>query len=95
MEFARSVLKCCRPIATSNFAQTQIASLERRKSFNMKSSEYFFIGLIPGLAAGFVCGLIVMDMGAKTQAITNNAAEYQVNKTTGEVKFVWLTAPTK
>lgn len=61
----------------------------------MKSNEFFFMGLALGLVAGFMCGLIIMDMGAKTQAITNNAAEYQVNKTTGEVKFVWLTTPTK
>lgn len=95
MDCVRSVSKFFRPIATSNFARTQIVVLELIRFFNMKSNEYFFMGLALGLVAGFICGLIIMDMGAKTQAITNNAAEYQVNKTTGEVKFVWLTTPTK
>lgn len=40
---------------------------------------------------GFLLGILAMETGMKNQAISAKVAEYQVDKITGEVTFVWLT----
>lgn len=45
------------------------------------------LSFVIGIGIGNMLGLKTAEM----QAIKNNAAEYQIDKTTGEVKFVWLT----
>lgn len=57
----------------------------------MKTKEYIILSLAFGLACGFSLGLYAMEIGMKNQAISAKVAEYTVDKTTGEVTFVWLT----
>jgi len=61
----------------------------------MEKFKFFIVGWIIGGLLGILLGLLFVEGAMRHQAIANNAAEYRVNKTTGEVKFVWLTAPPK
>lgn len=57
----------------------------------MKTKEYVILSLAFGLATGFSFGMFLMEIGMRNQAISAKVAEYQIDKTTGEVTFVWLT----
>lgn len=49
------------------------------------------LGLALGFVLGICSGLYLMEIGMKNQAISAKVAEYTIDKTTGEVTFVWLT----
>lgn len=54
----------------------------------MIQSRLFWCAI--GLAIGWAFGLIIMESGMRNGAIEAGAAEYIVNKTTGEVTFQYI-----
>ena len=58
-------------------------------------TDQFFIGCIVGIVVGGMVAAVFtkpsVENGLKRQAISAGVARYEVNPTTGNVSFVWIT----
>lgn len=57
----------------------------------MKTKEIALVAWLAGFIMGSILWIYVCTIGMRNAAISAKVAEYIVDKTTGEVTFVWLT----